>query len=322
MKGKRRLKKKPIIILVLLIILTVVGITFTKKTIEELNYRKTIEYKLLQAGYKENEIELLRDKTDEEFMNSLLDIEYDEMYLEILKEKYYIKSNLRKYIDYYEEHLNSKTYDIVSIVNTHRDKDFYSEILKSDTSKNYLIINNKYYKLDEKYVPQNLVKVTVQHAYGNDNKLVSVVYDAFKQMFTDAKKENITLIINSSYRPYKEQEEIYNDYLKKHGQEYADKYAARPGHSEHQTGLAIDITTYGVSGDKFDQSKAFKWLQDNAYKYGFILRYPKDKEKITGYNYESWHYRYVGVETATKLRNENITYDEYYAYYIENVPSK
>ena len=138
-------------------------------------------------------------------------------------------------------------------------------------------------------------------------------------MFNDAKKENITLIINSSYRSYKEQEEVYNMYLTNKGEEYADKYAARPGHSEHQTGLAIDLTTYGANGETFDQTDAFKWLENNAYKYGFILRYPKDKENITGYNYESWHYRYVGVETATKLKEENITYDEYYAYYIENV---
>lgn len=322
MKGRRRIKKKPIIILISLIILITVGIIFTKRTIDELNYRKTLEYKLLQAGYKENEIELLKNKTDEDFMYSLLDIEYDEMYLNILKEKYYIKSNLKKYIDYYEEHLNSKTNDIVSIVNTNRDKEFYTDIKDSDTTKGFLLLNNKYYRLQEDYTPNNLVKVTVQHAYGNDNQLISEVYEAFKQMFNAAKKENITLIINSSYRSYKEQKEIYNLYVQKNGQEYADKYAARPGHSEHQTGLAIDLTTYGANGDTFDKTDAFKWLQNNAYKYGFILRYPKEKESITGYNYESWHYRYVGVETATKIHDENITYDEYYAYYIENVSNK
>ena len=319
MKGKRRLKKAPIIILLTFIVLVIVGVSYTKKYIEESNYKKTIDYKLLQAGYDKDEISLLKEKTDEEFMNSLLEIDYDEMYLNILKEKYYIKSNLKKYIDYYEEHLNSKTYDIVSIVNTNRDKEYYSDIKQSDTSKNYLLINNKYYQLPEDYEPNNLVDISVQHAYGKDNKIVSEVYEAFKQMFNDAKKENITLIINSSYRSFKEQKEVYNSYLQKHGVEYTDKYAARPGHSEHQTGLALDLTTYNTTGDTFDQTDTFKWLQENAHKYGFILRYPKDKEKITGYNYESWHYRYVGVDAATKIKEENITFDEYYAYYVENV---
>ena len=137
-------------------------------------------------------------------------------------------------------------------------------------------------------------------------------------MFNAAKKENITIIINSAYRSYKKQEELYNQYLSQYGKEYTDAYAARPGHSEHQTGLTVDVTTYGSNGDNFDKTEAFKWLQDNAHLYGFILRYPKGKEDITGYDYESWHYRYVGVDAATTIHDNDITFDEYYAYYIEN----
>ena len=91
----------------------------------------------------------------------------------------------------------------------------------------------------------------------------------------------------------------------------------RAGYSEHQTGLALDIVTYGASMDTFENTDEFKWLSDNAYKYGFILRYPKGKEKLTGYSYESWHYRYVGKDVAKKIHDLDITYDEYYAYYIE-----
>ena len=138
-------------------------------------------------------------------------------------------------------------------------------------------------------------------------------------MYNAAKEQNITLIINSAYRSYKEQEEIYNEYLNKYTKEYTDSYAARPGHSEHQTGLALDITTYGANGKDFDQTEAFKWLQQNAHYYGFILRYPENKDYLTGYSYESWHFRYVGKEAATTIYNENITFDEYYSYYIENV---
>ena len=97
-------------------------------------------------------------------------------------------------------------------------------------------------------------------------------------MFTAAKEEDLTLIINSSYRSYEEQEEIYNDFKNTYGEKYADARAAKPGFSEHQTGMSIDIQTYGSSASTFEEFDEFKWLQKNAHKYGFILRYPKDKD--------------------------------------------
>ena len=158
------------------------------------------------------------------------------------------------------------------------------------------------------YEPE-LVKVKNWYAYG-DQKVIEEVYDNFIEMFDAAKKENITLIINDSYRSYEEQKETHRY--------YGDSIAARPGASEHNTGLAIDVVTYGADGDNFDQTEAFRWLTKHAHEYGFILRYPKDKEYLTGYDYESWHYRYVGKDVATKIHESGITFDEYYAYYIEN----
>ena len=319
MKKRRRIKKKPVIILVCIIILIIVFSIFTVKTINEMNYRKTIEYKLLNVGYTKEEIDLLKNKTNDEFMNSLLDKEYDKVYLEILKEKYYIKAKLNDYINFYEDNLEKTSNEVVLLVNTNAYKEHYTDIKNTDTSKNNLMINNKYYKLSESYEPNDLVEVKNWYSYGSNNKLRKEAYESFVNMFNKAKEDNITLIINSSYRSYKEQQEVYNDYLSKNTQEYTDKYAARPGHSEHQTGLAIDLTTYGANGDNFDQTEAFRWLSENAFRYGYILRYPKGKETITGYNYESWHYRYVGVEAATTIHDSDITFDEYYAYYIENV---
>ena len=109
---------------------------------------------------------------------------------------------------------------------------------------------------------------------------------------------------------------IEDDNFEKLGVE-ADLKAARPGYSEHQTGLALDITTRLAEDEEFVNTEEFSWLKENAHKYGFILRYPEGKENITGYSYEPWHYRYVGIDVATKIYNENITFDEYYAYYIE-----
>lgn len=316
---KRKLKKKPITILLCTLILAVVLTIFVIKTVNELKYRDTLEFKLITQGYTKEEIKLLEDRTNEDFMNSLLDKEYDEMYISIINEKYYIKNYLEKYIDYYENHLNSKANEVISIINVGIDKELYTEVKDSDTSKGKLILNNKFYKLSSDYEPNDLVKISNWYSYGEDQKLRQEAYDAYVTMYNMALRDDIKLIVNSSYRPYKEQEEIYNDYLSKYTQEHTDAYAARPGHSEHQTGLALDIITPGANGENFDQTDAFKWLENNAYKYGFILRYPKDKEYLTGYNYESWHFRYIGTEAATKIHEENITFDEYYAYYIENV---
>jgi len=119
-------------------------------------------------------------------------------------------------------------------------------------------------------------------------------------------------------RDYDEQEETYEYYKSTKGEEYANNYAAQPGNSEHQTGLAFDILSPNSNTKNFDETEEFKWLQKNAYKYGFIMRYPKDKEDITGYKYEPWHYRYVGIEVAKQIHEEDITFDEYYAFYIEN----
>jgi len=99
--------------------------------------------------------------------------------------------------------------------------------------------------------------------------------------------------------------------LKKKGQEYADLASARPGHSEHQTGLAIDIMGSNEDYNKFEESVEFEWMKNNAHLYGFILRYPKGKENITGFKYEPWHYRYIGKKVATIIYNENITLEEY-----------
>ena len=125
-------------------------------------------------------------------------------------------------------------------------------------------------------------------------------------------------MVSSSYRTYEKQELVYNDYKNSRGTEYADSIAARPGYSEHQTGYTLDIFEKTNSNQKtFHESTTYLWLKDNAHNYGFILRYPEDKEDITGYSFESWHYRYVGKDIATYIYQNNITFDEYYAYYLK-----
>lgn len=162
--------------------------------------------------------------------------------------------------------------------------------------KEKILIVNKKYKLSRFFRPGDIL---------------SKVKRAFEVMQKDALKEKILLLIVSGFRSYDYQAMLYNKYKKI--DENADKYSAKPGHSEHQTGLAIDlVNTESVNIKKF--IKEFKWLDENAYKYGFILRYPKNKEHVTGYQYEPWHYRYVGKALAEKLYNNGdwITLEEFF----------
>ncbi|RUL53650.1 MULTISPECIES: D-alanyl-D-alanine carboxypeptidase family protein [Lysinibacillus] len=138
---------------------------------------------------------------------------------------------------------------------------------------------------------------------------------AFDQMAQDARTAGFEIVAFSTYRSYEYQETIYNNYVSRDGKENADRYSARPGYSEHQTGLAFDIGEKDKKDlwltEQFGETPAGKWLADNAHKYGFILRYPKGKEAITGYMYESWHFRYLGVDLATEVKASNLTLEEY-----------
>ena len=159
-----------------------------------------------------------------------------------------------------------------------------------------ILIANKTYSLPSTYKPGGLTSTT---------------NEAFKKMQAAAKLDGISLVIKSGYRSYATQKSTYNYYVSRDGKTKADTYSARPGHSEHQTGLAMDLN---IINDTFHNTKEAKWLASNCYKYGFILRYPKGKTNETGYKYESWHFRYVGVDLATKLYNNGdwITLESYF----------
>ena len=320
MKKKLKLKKKVWFFLIL-IIFVIIGITVGNKVYQKKQYQKTYEYKLLNHGYNEKETKIIlntfKDKNEREFF---LKNKPNKLYLNILKEKYYKPSNFFQYIEYLEKNSNKELKEIIRIINTHRDKDFYELKIDTDISKDTLMLVNKYYSLNKEYIPEDLVYISQKYAWGekNSKQIRKVCYDAFIEMWKKAKEDGYQLMINSAYRKPQEQEEIYNYYKENRGEKYADKIAARPGSSEHETGLALDIFSIKNSNKStFEETDEAKWLEDNAYKYGFILRYPKDKKDITGYEYESWHYRYIGIDAATKCHNDDITFDEYYAYYVE-----
>ena len=168
-----------------------------------------------------------------------------------------------------------------------------------------VVIANKTYKLPSNFAPNNLVSI---NGY---IRVVDYVKDAFNNLKSDATSIGLNIYASSGYRSYKDQDYIYNNYVRLDGKEKADTYSARAGHSEHQTGLAIDLNSIDMTFDNTDESN---WLKDNCYKYGFIIRYPNEKEDITGYMYEPWHIRYVGKNLANVLYNNGdwITLEEYY----------
>ena len=188
-----------------------------------------------------------------------------------------------------------------------------SKSTKGYTIKNYygvtyvdgVVIANKTYSLPSNFAPNNLV------AINGYIKVVDYVKDAFLSLSSDAKAIGLNIYASSGYRSYSNQKYIYENYVSMDGKENADRYSARAGYSEHQTGLAIDVNTIDMT---FDNTSESVWLRENAYKYGFIIRYPKGKEEITGYMYEPWHIRYVGKELSNKLYKDGsyITLEEYY----------
>ncbi|WP_434798255.1 M15 family metallopeptidase [Terrisporobacter vanillatitrophus] len=188
---------------------------------------------------------------------------------------------------------------------------YISENVSIKSSK-YLMLVNKKNPLSLDYEPENLVKPNVK--FLSDTSEESRQMDekaarALEELFQGAKKENITLLGSSAYRSYRSQVKVLNDEISSKGVDYANKYVAKPGKSEHQSGLSIDVTNESRCFDK--TSLEAKWLANNAYRFGFILRYPEGKENITGYNYEPWHIRYVGKDAAKDIYERNITLEEY-----------
>ena len=192
----------------------------------------------------------------------------------------------------------------------------YSENPKPAEDSGLMILVNKEYYLSRDYVPDGLASIRY---YATDRSpegryMIKEAADQFNRMAEAAATDGFEIVMTTAYRSYGFQSTLYNNYVKAHGQTEADRFSARPGHSEHQTGLAVDISApsvgYALTQD-FEGTPEWDWLMEHAREYGFILRYPKGKTQITGYMYEPWHFRYVGVEPAKKIEESAITLEEY-----------
>lgn len=215
---------------------------------------------------------------------------------------------LDRYSAWAAEHPGDDAKTVVLQVNMDRDQDFYSLIQEATAPSSLAVLVNKLYALPTGYVPELEV---LGSRYGSGS-LRPEAAAAFRAMADAARADGISLRSVSAYRSYATQKTLYNNYLKQYRRATVDTFSARAGHSEHQTGLALDINVASSSAH-FENTAAFAWLKAHCAEYGFILRYGQGQEAITGFRFEPWHYRYLGQEIASAIMEQGITYEEYTA---------
>ena len=242
---------------------------------------------------------------------SPVDKNFDNFRQEISTYKSYNPDFIYQYYEVYKKS-NSFIYSLNSIN--------YPTFLSNDYPLPAITINNttlvnRYFYLSKDYIPQNLVKVENVNYVRRENetmKIEKIVLENYKEMEIFLKQKNIDLLLFSAFRSYEKQISLWNN-----NQQPNNLFLAKPGFSEHQTGLVVDIGTKdsGLTVH-FENTMAFRILKDHAHQFGFILRYPKGKEHITGYAYEPWHFRYVGKEIASIIYENDLTLEEYFYYYL------
>ncbi len=309
----------------------------TKNNIGKNDYSKTLEYVLLNNIYDEKylkeykDIEFNKQSNFEEILTSFLpkgytgkEINYiltlSNKNIEILKKEdhidishyYKIKnfdvSKIKRYNSYKEKE-NVSYEDVVTRVNLKLDLPVYTDTTEVKDADNLLVLVNKYNHLPKNYKPSDLTYV--DGAYGNKVPMREVIKDSFIKLQNAAKNEiNINLMPTTAFRGEDFQTTLYNNYVAKEGVTKADTYSARPSYSEHQTGLSIDLKNTALANIRLTDEN-YTWLANNAHKYGFIIRFPENKENITLYQFENWHIRYVGLEAAKIIYDNKLTLEEY-----------
>ncbi len=263
---------------------------------------------------KMGDYSVVRD-TDNKVVNIINEREFtvSEKLLKQEKYSYFNHDLILEYFEYIMANPNIQGVDAILAVNEGLYRPFYENTVVVSEPNSYTVLVNKYSSLASVYEPIDLVQK------GDNKYLRQSAYKALDEVNKQMQKEGLHVYLVSAYRGYDRQKTLYDNYAKKDGVESADTYSARPGFSEHQTGLAMDVlNTATYSGDledaHFENTSEYKWLVKNGYKYGLILRFPKGYEDVTGYMYEPWHWRYVGEDVASFMHENDIsTLEEYHA---------
>ncbi len=282
------------------------------KSCQGIAYNFTNECRIYKLGYPIEEARILAAELSDAQADSLIARqEHDTIAIPVIHARYYIADNFDRYLAYHKKDTTGAPLDnIIALVNVGYDRDRESSAVPCDTSKGQLMLVNGRHYLDENYKPDTLVTFSMDYCYW-EQKARRVVVDAFLAMQKACKEHTgAQLMVNSAYRSYQEQIGTHKRNPK--------GYAARAGSSEHQTGFALDITSrQHPMRWPFDKSVEGVWMREHCHEFGFILRYPEKQSHIFGFAYEPWHLRYVGKEVAKRIHDEDITFDEYYAYYLD-----
>ncbi len=268
---------------------------------------------LIEKGYSNSNISMILAHGNDEDVSEFAKRDKIQYLEEFYSIDYAKLKNYDRYVDYSNE-TGEDEETTVLYVNLDMDKEDYIDTTLVSTFSTDMLVN-KHFHLDSDFVPENLVEVDEEYTNGEVQRGSKVAVSAFLEMAKAAEGEGLGLVINSSYRSYQNQEELCQTYADLYGDSYVERYVAKPGYSEHQTGLSFDIGS--TSSNIFAESEEYTWMLDHAYQYGFILRFPKSGEDITEFRNEPWHYRYVGKKIAKYIHEEGITYEEYYVQFLD-----
>ena len=294
-----------------------------KNKVDTKKYSKTLDVAIFSDDFKQSKITFYENINFVEkdnlisYINKLADDgvainEINEIFSNFLSYGNFEIDNATRYTAYKYKNPKLDNQDVVTRVNLNLDKPFYTDTKRIEKQDDIYALVNKYNYFDTTYVPSNMKTL-----FNNSSiKMVSVTADAYEELCNAAKADGITFVGTTAYRDAGWQKSLYDNYVARDGKEAADRYSARPGYSEHQLGYSVDLNDPNYSAKRLSPSD-YEWLKNNAYKYGFIIRYPENTENITGYEEEDWHIRYVGKDVAKKIQELNITYDEYYDLYIK-----
>lgn len=269
---------------------------------------------MLTSGEDDNHNMLTKGNQEPEPVN--LTIETEDKIPDYIGLSYYKEENIKRYEKYQQEHPKFPYEKIVANVNIGLDYPFYECVNLVQNVHDITVLVNKYNKLPDDYKPELVELDASLCVVGRGPQyLRKEAAEALVKMHDDAKQEGLNITAYGTYRSIATQHAIWNNAINSgRTKEDVDSLNSRGGHSEHHTGLAVDVV---VNNYSVENTKEFAWYSENADEYGFIIRYPEGKENITGYNYEPWHLRYVGPEIAKDIVKRGLTYEEYYVMFLE-----
>lgn len=319
MFKKRKKKVLPILLIILIILILLIGgvYLYTKSNDKNENSSSITDTSDQKVEESSSEIDSSEDDltlTSSSEIENSEDSEEEDAINAFMNLNYFNNDYIQRYKDYKTVNEEMPYEQVILNVNIGLDHPFYTNTYEAKNFDSITVLVNKYSYLPSTYAPTDLVTISAEHSAGTQ-RLRKEAAEAFEKMCSDASELGFTIKAASTYRPYDNQLNIYNRYVARDGVEEADTYSARAGHSEHQTGLVADVQGSSYDYNRFGETPENEYVLNNAYKYGFIVRYTNEKVSITGYKAEPWHLRYVGTDIATIIQEKHITYDEYCAIY-------